>query len=179
MIPTTFQPAMRGLFCARESEEARMAWRSPFADGPCTITVIPNDGSPVFSDLVAAGESRTFDLPVVMEMGPATIAVSADGVVTLTGDQYGGAGGSWEIRISREPMPTTAMQVVDIEADVSTYDTNHIEVYGSEGAGDAYTALSVTYGPPSTGTPDPCPVVDPQLGVKPSMWAVYAQMTGV
>jgi len=156
-----------------------MTWRSPFADGPCTVRAVNTNGTLVFDAELAAGVSREFSDPDQPE-STFVVAVSAGGIVSLSGPQYGGARSGWEVDVVPATAPETAMQVSGIAADVSSAaETNAIMVFGSLGADDAATDLTIKYGRPSTGTPDPCPIPDPQPGVKPSLWGVYAEMTGI
>lgn len=153
-----------------------MAWRSPFADGPCTVKVIQNSQSVRFDGKLSAGQSETFTTPG--EAGSQyVIAVSQDGAVSLTGAQAGGSGGGWDVRVTPDSAPTSAMQVSGILANVSfsSY-TNYVSVYGSDATDAQETRLSYAAGAYS---PDPCAVPDPAAGVTPVLWGFHAEMTGV
>lgn len=136
-----------------------MTWTNAFDGGECTVTCYINSDTPVYDGIMGKGESH-----VLSSIGKEfTLSVSADGVVSLDGDQFDSGGGEAAIYV----LPADAnkpMRVSGIIANVGTIGTNIALASGDYNNQNFDTELSADG---DSWAPDPCDMIDgsPAAGI--------------
>lgn len=128
-----------------------MTWTNAFDVGACTVIVTSYDGTSVntlFSSVMAKGDSQDF----TAYANTYTVAVSIDGVASLSGPQFGVAGGDLSLRVVPTYAITGSARVSDMTADLGTAGSTNVIATGNFDDGP-YIDLT---GAGSAWTPDPC-----------------------
>jgi hypothetical protein len=125
-----------------------MAWTNAFDAGACTVSVSAS-GSTVFSQVMTKGDSATYTDDV---MGESTVAVSAQGVVSLSAaTQFSSTGLARLLCVTPATAPATSARVSGITAAIGQYGSIATAYGDISGAGIALTDEGS-----GVWSPDPC-----------------------